>query len=316
MQHTVSTLTHFCSRFPSPRVRRLLALALTAAGLLAVPASAAPIWDFPQPHPVGDPNVATNVVLRSVIGVYDAPPPPATITVPVTGSVTLSIPLDEKEVASVSWFKDGERLSAATGRTLVLTKLKATDSGLYTATVQRTVESPIPYSSAFETIRLEVGNPTSCKLVNISSRTTISPANPTLIVGFVVGGVDRITPFKYLLIRAVGPSLAGVGVPNTLAAPQVTLFDARGRKIEWPEMWIPEWDPYHLASVVAPIVGAMPLQPGTQDFAILYPLAPGAYTAHVTSRDGGSGDVLFEVYEVPAELIPVFGEETPTPPKG
>ncbi|WP_044891754.1 immunoglobulin domain-containing protein [Opitutus terrae] len=297
-----------------PRVRRWLVLAVTASGLFTGTAPAAPIWDFPQPHPVGDPNVATSVVLRSVIGVYDAAPPPATITVPVTGSVNLSVPLDDREIAAVSWFKDGERL-AATGRTLALTKLKATDSGLYTATVQRTVESPMPYSSAFETIRLEVGNPTSCKLVNISSRTTISPANPTLIVGFVVGGSDRITPLKHLLIRAVGPSLVGVGVPQTLAAPQVTLYDARGQKIEWPDVWIPEWDPYRLASVVAPIIGAMPLLPGAQDFAILYSLAPGAYTAHVSSRDGGSGDVLFEVYEVPAELIPVFGEETPTPPK-
>jgi len=40
------------------------------------------------------------------------------------------------------------------------------------------------------------------------------------------------------------------------------------------------------------------LDPG-QDAALVVTLAPGAYTAQVTGKDGGAGLVLLEVYGVP-----------------
>lgn len=309
------------TRCRAPRSRRrLIALVLASFSLVAGRAAAqttGPIWDFPQPHPVGEHvNATTRVVLRSVVPVYAAPPAPAVIHVPASGALELALPVDPNEMVSVTWFKDGEALAKA-DRTLVISQASAADDGLYTAQVKRAIESPVLYSSLFETIRVEVGESRSQKLVNISTRSTVSPANPSLIVGFVVDGpAARSDRFSYLLIRAVGPSLADYGVAHPLAAPKVTLFDAKGNPIPWPEMFIPEWNPYALAKAVAPIVGAAPLRTDSQDFAILQPLPAGAYTAHVTAADGGSGDVMLEIYQVAEDSIPVLETEVPTDPKG
>ena len=45
--------------------------------------------------------------------------------------------------------------------------------------------------------------------------------------------------------------------------------------------------------------GAFPLPATSADSALLVNLAPGAYTAQVTSGDNTAGTVLFELYEVP-----------------
>lgn len=292
---------------PKARERWLLALALAVTGLTTNDASAQrdPVWDFPQVHPVGEhPNVATQIVLRSVIGIYDAPPAPAVIAVPTTAEVTFALPLDDNEIVSVTWFKDGEPL-AASSKTLLLENVGAADAGIYTATVQRAVENPMPFASLFERINLQVGETKPQKLINISTRATIDASNPSLIAGFVVEGDelkrDRQT---LLLIRGVGPTLADHGVPSPLTAPKVELFAANGAKIAWPEVYIPEWNPYYLARLVAPYVGAAPLRPDDKDFAILYALPAGSYTLHVSSTDGGAGDVVLEVYEVPTSAIP------------
>ena len=290
-----------------PRRSRILVLALAAATLLLAqraPARDGIIWDFPQPHPVGEPNVATQIVLRPVTGVYAPAPAPALIAVPAGAKVTISTFASDDAITGVIWFKDGERLPT-TAKTLVLDKATTAHSGVYTAQLQREVEPTVLYASATERIRLDVGASKPQKLVNISTRATIDAAQPTLIVGFVVDA-NPANPrgTSHLLIRAVGPSLAEFGVPHPLAAPKVTLFDAKGNRIAWPEVYIPEWNPYALANVVSPAVGASPLKEGTKDFAILQPLPAGAYTVHVASADGGSGDVVLEIYEVPEEDVP------------
>jgi hypothetical protein len=294
------------SSTPKPKAPQcwLLALALAATGLTTNEA-AAQRWDFPQAHPVGEhPNVTTQIVLRSVIGIYEAPPSPAVVAVPTAAKVTFALPLDDNEIASVTWFKDGEPLAAST-KTLALDKVAPADSGVYTATVQRTVENPVPFASIFERIELQVGENKPQKLINISTRATIDASNRSLIAGFVVDG-DELRPDRstLLLIRGVGPTLADHGVPAPLASPKVELFAANGAKIAWPEVYIPEWNPYYLARLVAPYVGAAPLRPDDKDFAILYALPSGSYTLHVSSADGGAGDVVLEVYEVPASAVP------------
>ena len=60
------------------------------------------------------------------------------------------------------------------------------------------------------------------KLANISTRAFVSTADNIVIAGFILGGNsgnDRI------VVRGIGPSLTGLGVPNALADPTLELRD-------------------------------------------------------------------------------------------
>jgi hypothetical protein len=46
-------------------------------------------------------------------------------------------------------------------------------------------------------------------------------------------------------------------------------------------------------------VGAFGLDAGSRDAALLADLAPGSYTVWVRGADGGTGEALVELYEVP-----------------
>lgn len=290
------------SRPTSSRLRWLLALALAATGLTGNEA-AAETWDFPQPHPVGEINVTTRIVLRGVTGIYDAPPPPVVHPVHAGSRVEIATPFEDAYIVSIRWLKNGEPL-ASTAKTLVLDDVTADDSGLYTAEIRREVEPAVLYASTVEQIELRVGEGKPQKLINLSLRATIDQSNRSLTAGFVIDGDSRSASSNtFLLIRAVGPTLADHGVPNPLASPKVELFDARGQKVEWPDFYIPEWDPYFLATAVAPAVGAAPLRANAGDFSILQALAPGAYTLRLSSADGGSGDAVLELFEVSEEVV-------------
>jgi hypothetical protein len=57
------------------------------------------------------------------------------------------------------------------------------------------------------------------------------------------------------------------------------------------------WSPT-LASTFS-AVGAFSLPAGSRDAALLMTLASGAYSVQVKGADGGSGEAVVEIYEVP-----------------
>jgi hypothetical protein len=141
-------------------------------------------------------------------------------------------------------------------------------------------------------------------LLNSSTRATLTPASPRLIGGIVMSDQKSFA----VLVRAVGPALTDLGVENALPDPVLRFFDAEGKPA----------DGYILSVVVAQVigaptiqdlielagerVGAFPLPAGGGDVAHLVLFPPGAYTAHVTSASGASGEVLLECYDVPLDL--------------
>ena len=46
-------------------------------------------------------------------------------------------------------------------------------------------------------------------------------------------------------------------------------------------------------------VGAFALESGSRDAALVATLLPGSYTAQVRGADGGTGEALIEIYELP-----------------
>ena len=124
-------------------------------------------------------------------------------------------------------------------------------------------------------------------LVNISTRGNVLTADQVLIGGFIVGGPD---PTR-VLIRALGPSLAGAGVSNALADPTLELHDANGVLLQAND----DWAESQKAEIEA--TGAAPTS--AREAAILQVLEPGNYTATVVGKDGGTGIGLVEVYKLP-----------------
>lgn len=125
------------------------------------------------------------------------------------------------------------------------------------------------------------------KLFALSNRLTLA-ANGTFFGGFVLDG----TQSKTVLIRAVGPGLAGVGIPTGFLADPVLSLRQGGNEIASND----DWSGQQIVDLTR-IAGSFPLTAGSRDAVLVRTLAPGAYTTIVTGK-GGAGEVIFEVYEI------------------
>lgn len=135
---------------------------------------------------------------------------------------------------------------------------------------------------------LTLGYGQSARLANISTRGQVGPDANNLFGGFVVAGAP-----KTVLVRAVGPGLAAFGVPGTLVAPKLTVFDSRNTVVATAESWNAA-DASTFASV-----GAFPLPANSKDAALVLTLQPGAYTAQISGVGAqNTGVALLEVYDV------------------
>jgi hypothetical protein len=135
----------------------------------------------------------------------------------------------------------------------------------------------------------DVAGGSTSRLVNVSSRGSVTTAETALISGFVIAGGST----ENLLVRGVGPGLASFGVTGALADPQVGLYDSTGRLVTANDNWTGA-----TLATTATGVGAFALSTGSKDAALTTTLAPGAYTAQVSGTTAGAGAVLLEIYEV------------------
>jgi len=140
-------------------------------------------------------------------------------------------------------------------------------------------------------------------LVNISARCFVGTGSGVAIPGFVVKGSQP----AQLLIRGVGPALAGFGLTGTLATPSIALNDSLGVLIASNAGW--GNDPVAGTSSVAASVrpataadmtsaGAFALTAGSSDSAMVVTLPPGSYTTVVSGTGGATGTCLAEVYQL------------------
>jgi len=135
----------------------------------------------------------------------------------------------------------------------------------------------------------DAGTGSAVRLINLSARNRVGTGADVLIAGFAVSG----TGTQRVLIRAVGPTLAALGVPAVLLDPQLELNDGT-RIIATNDNWDPT-----LASVFAS-VGAFPLPTGSKDSALIATLTAGrTYTVRVSGVNNTVGEALVEVYELP-----------------
>ena len=101
---------------------------------------------------------------------------------------------------------------------------------------------------------------------------------------------------KRVLVRALGPALASLGLPagTVLAAPRLALQPAGGGPLIDVEPAGASLDELRAR------VGAFPLPPGGTDVEWAATLPPGAYIAQVTAGTAGaSGIAVIEIYVEP-----------------
>lgn len=121
---------------------------------------------------------------------------------------------------------------------------------------------------------------------NLSARAHVFTGERILIDGFIIEGSES----KKVLIRGLGPSLAGFGILNFLADPTLSLFDHTGTLIAANDNWKSTQQAQIQATGLAP----------SNDFeaAILATLSPGAYTAFLQGKSATTGIGLAEIYDV------------------
>ncbi|MBI5381039.1 MAG: N-acetylmuramoyl-L-alanine amidase [Opitutae bacterium] len=135
----------------------------------------------------------------------------------------------------------------------------------------------------------DAGGNAAARVVNLSARNRVGTGVDILIAGFVVAG----TGSQRLLIRAVGPTLASVGVGSPLADPRLELHGPDGLITA-----NDDWNAVLAADFAR--AGAFALPTGSKDSALVVTLDAGrSYTAQVSGNAGGTGEALVEVYALP-----------------
>ncbi len=132
----------------------------------------------------------------------------------------------------------------------------------------------------------DLDGPAVSELSNISTRGLVQTGDKVMIAGIIVGGTEGTA--ATMVLRAIGPSLGALGVPNPLLDPTLELRDSDGMTIAENDNWKDTQQTDLEASGLAP--------GDDREAAIEIPLGPGQYTAIVQGAGGTSGVALVEAY--------------------
>lgn len=137
-----------------------------------------------------------------------------------------------------------------------------------------------------EVYDLESG--TNSTLANLSTRGFVGVGDNIMIGSLIIGSGDS----PIMVLRAIGPSLAGSGIANPLLDPMIELHDGNGAVIGFNDNW---------KDVQLQAVNATLLAPADdREAAIVAPfLTPGNYTAVVRGKGDTTGVALVEAYRIP-----------------
>jgi hypothetical protein len=139
----------------------------------------------------------------------------------------------------------------------------------------------------------------SSHLANISTRMKIGVSENVLIGGFIIRGTQP----KKLILRAMGPSLASLGVANAISDPVLELHDSSGAVMASNDDWTTGSQITDIQSS-----GMAPAEP--YESALIVTLSPGNYTAIVSGYNGEQGIGLVEAYEFDANTTRLINIST------
>lgn len=126
-------------------------------------------------------------------------------------------------------------------------------------------------------------------LVHSSTRGDIENAGAAFTASF---SLSASSGPRRLLIRGIGPGLATLGVPGVLNDPILTVLNATQQSVASNDNWSSS------DAAVMTQVGAFALPNGSRDAAVITDFQPGTYTVRVSDKNGGTGSLLIEVYDL------------------
>lgn len=127
------------------------------------------------------------------------------------------------------------------------------------------------------------------QLANISTRGLVQTGNNVMIGGFILGGNSLNTG---VVVRGIGPSLGQFGLSPVLIDPTLELYDSNGALLISNDDW--QENPAQAAQLSAR--GLAPAD--AKESGIFASLPPGAFTAILAGKNGGTGIGLVEIYNV------------------
>jgi hypothetical protein len=152
----------------------------------------------------------------------------------------------------------------------------------------RTVQVSGPTAGTVVVEGYDAGSGDAQRFTNLSVRSKAGTGSNILIVGFTLNGIGT----RDLLIRAVGPKLVDFGVSGILADPKLELYSGN-TKIDQNDNWSSS-----LTNTFSS-AGAFNFNSGSKDAALIATLPAGGYTVQISGADGGVGEVMVEIYELP-----------------
>jgi hypothetical protein len=161
----------------------------------------------------------------------------------------------------------------------------ALEPGQYSAHAQGGADTGVTLVEIYD-----AGGDATARLSNLSVRSRPGPSGGALILGFVLSGPGE----RALLVRGIGPSLAGFGVTDALGDPQLQLY--RGDTVLLSNN---DWGTPAGAMLTDffSAAGAFPLNSASRDAALGIALPAGAYSAVLSpAGDSGPGVGLLELY--------------------
>jgi len=121
--------------------------------------------------------------------------------------------------------------------------------------------------------------------LNISTRVNVLAGDNVAIAGFIITGTNP----KNVLVRGIGPSLASANVLDPMADPTLELHSGN-TLINANDNWKDTQQEEIEATTIPPS--------DDRESAILATLNPGAYTAILAGKSGGTGLGLVEIYDL------------------
>ncbi len=232
---------------------------------------------------------------------------PTDQSVALGASVTFTVSASGVPVPGFQWLFDGSYIFGATGPSLTVANVQATNLGSYSVIVTNASGSLTSNTAVLSSPGIAPqapAAPTTPYFSNISTRAGVGTGGDVLIAGFSISGPQGST--EDLLIRGVGPALSQFTIAGPLLQPVLTLFDSSGSQIATNTAWTTNSNSAQVATAAAsvgafaltPTVEADANQPASADSALLISLPPGNYTAQVTGVSGTTGAALAEIYQV------------------
>jgi len=143
------------------------------------------------------------------------------------------------------------------------------------------------------------GANTTGSVANVSTRLPVGTGDDVLIEGFIVQGPTGST--KKIIVRAIGPSLAPLGITDALANPTLEIRDAANAIVASNNDWkTTQIGGSITGDQVAEITASTVAPTNDLESAIIANLAPGSYTAVVRGNNGTIGTAVVDAFDLSA----------------